>query len=168
MFYMSFFNQNSRPNNRNTDRDNRDYFDRRGEERRMFPAVCAQCNRDCQVPFQPDGSKPILCSNCYGKSQGGFENKRPSYNNDRRPTLYDRNPQPKVFEQNPKQVSNQTNELLVSINAKLEKILNLMSGTVSPKAPKEIKEILSDLPEAVAPKKVTKKKKTVVAEVVDQ
>lgn len=34
-------------------------------EREMFPAVCAQCGKDTQVPFQPSGDKPVYCSDCY-------------------------------------------------------------------------------------------------------
>jgi CxxC-x17-CxxC domain-containing protein len=36
----------------------------------MFPAVCAQCGKDTQVPFQPRGDKPVYCSDCY-RSQPG-------------------------------------------------------------------------------------------------
>jgi|SRR3990172_8933273 len=35
--------------------------------RQMFSAVCAQCGKDTQVPFQPRGDKPVYCSDCYRK-----------------------------------------------------------------------------------------------------
>jgi len=31
----------------------------------MFPAVCAECGKDTQVPFEPRGDKPVYCSDCY-------------------------------------------------------------------------------------------------------
>ncbi len=34
-------------------------------ERQMYPAVCAQCGKETQVPFQPRGDKPVYCSDCY-------------------------------------------------------------------------------------------------------
>jgi CxxC-x17-CxxC domain-containing protein len=34
-------------------------------EREMFPAVCAQCGKDTEVPFQPRGDKPVYCSDCF-------------------------------------------------------------------------------------------------------
>jgi CxxC-x17-CxxC domain-containing protein len=34
-------------------------------ERQMYPAVCDDCGRDTQVPFQPTGNKPIYCSDCF-------------------------------------------------------------------------------------------------------
>ncbi len=45
-------------------------FDR-GDRPAMFKATCAECGRDCEVPFKPNGSKPVLCSNCFGKPEGG-------------------------------------------------------------------------------------------------
>lgn len=38
---------------------------RRPERREMFSAVCDKCGRDCQVPFEPRGDKPIYCSDCF-------------------------------------------------------------------------------------------------------
>ncbi len=35
--------------------------------RQMFPAVCAQCGKETQVPFQPRGDKPVYCRDCYVK-----------------------------------------------------------------------------------------------------
>jgi len=38
-----------------------------GQRRQMFPAVCAECGKDTQVPFEPRGDKPVYCSDCYRK-----------------------------------------------------------------------------------------------------
>lgn len=35
------------------------------QERQMFPAVCATCGKDTEVPFQPNGEKPVYCRDCY-------------------------------------------------------------------------------------------------------
>ena len=37
--------------------------------RRMFPAVCAACGIDTEVPFEPTMGRPVYCSQCY-KSVG--------------------------------------------------------------------------------------------------
>ncbi len=42
-------------------------------ERKMFPAVCAQCGKDTQVPFEPRSDRPVYCSDC-------FESQRSSRN----------------------------------------------------------------------------------------
>jgi len=33
--------------------------------RQMFPAVCAQCGKDTEVPFEPREGRPVYCSECY-------------------------------------------------------------------------------------------------------
>ena len=33
--------------------------------REMFPAVCARCGAETQVPFEPRGVRPVYCSACY-------------------------------------------------------------------------------------------------------
>jgi CxxC-x17-CxxC domain-containing protein len=38
-----------------------------GSTRQMFPAVCAQCGKDTQVPFEPRSERPVYCSDCYTK-----------------------------------------------------------------------------------------------------
>lgn len=41
-----------------------------GGERQMYPAVCASCGKQTEVPFQPRGDRPVYCSDCF-RSQGG-------------------------------------------------------------------------------------------------
>jgi CxxC-x17-CxxC domain-containing protein len=36
-------------------------------QREMFPATCAQCGKDTEVPFQPREGRPVYCSDCYNK-----------------------------------------------------------------------------------------------------
>ncbi|MDO8578130.1 MAG: zinc-ribbon domain containing protein [Dehalococcoidales bacterium] len=35
--------------------------------RQMFPAVCGECGKETQVPFEPRQGKPVYCSECYSK-----------------------------------------------------------------------------------------------------
>jgi CxxC-x17-CxxC domain-containing protein len=37
--------------------------------RQMFPATCAQCGKQTEVPFNPRGDKPVYCRDCYTKSR---------------------------------------------------------------------------------------------------
>lgn len=34
-------------------------------QRQMYPAVCANCGAETQVPFQPSGDRPVYCSDCF-------------------------------------------------------------------------------------------------------
>ncbi|MBD3247260.1 hypothetical protein GF378_01420 [Candidatus Pacearchaeota archaeon] len=42
---------------------------RRRRNRQMHDATCAECGRDCQVPFKPTGDKPVYCKECYSKKR---------------------------------------------------------------------------------------------------
>jgi CxxC-x17-CxxC domain-containing protein len=49
-----------------------------GGPKELFDAVCANCGKTCQVPFRPNGKKPVFCNDCFkkmnpagGGSQGG-------------------------------------------------------------------------------------------------
>ena len=35
--------------------------------RQLYGAVCAQCGKDCEVPFEPRDGRPVYCSDCYRK-----------------------------------------------------------------------------------------------------
>ncbi|MDD2656033.1 MAG: hypothetical protein PHQ18_00465 [Patescibacteria group bacterium] len=56
---------------------------RDGDRPTMHPAVCEECGNDCEVPFKPTGSRPVFCSNCFGKQQGDFAPKRREFGGDR-------------------------------------------------------------------------------------
>ena len=38
-----------------------------GGSRQMFPAVCAECGKNTEVPFEPRGDKPVYCRDCFQK-----------------------------------------------------------------------------------------------------
>lgn len=47
-------------------------------ERIMYKAVCADCNKACEVPFKPSGDRPVYCKECFAsrKSKAHFSVKR--------------------------------------------------------------------------------------------
>ena len=52
------------------DRDRR--FDRRRggydrPPREMHPITCADCGKEDEVPFKPDGNRPVYCRECFQK-----------------------------------------------------------------------------------------------------
>jgi CxxC-x17-CxxC domain-containing protein len=36
-------------------------------DRVLHKAVCADCKKECQVPFKPTGDRPVYCKECFGK-----------------------------------------------------------------------------------------------------
>ena len=48
------------------------YNERRGRgydrgPREMHDVTCADCGVETQVPFKPDGTRPVYCRECYQK-----------------------------------------------------------------------------------------------------
>jgi len=35
--------------------------------RKMFKAICSECGKECEVPFQPTEGKPVFCRECFAK-----------------------------------------------------------------------------------------------------
>ena len=33
--------------------------------RQMYPATCANCGKETEVPFQPRGTRPVYCRDCF-------------------------------------------------------------------------------------------------------
>ncbi|HEY9686621.1 MAG TPA: CxxC-x17-CxxC domain-containing protein [Coleofasciculaceae cyanobacterium] len=43
-----------------------------GAPRQLYDAVCAGCGIQTQVPFQPKGSKPVYCRDCFQASRSYY------------------------------------------------------------------------------------------------
>ena len=80
-------------------------FNDRGGDREMHSAVCSNCGKNCEVPFEPTGSKPVYCFDCFKKMGGGRQD-RGSRRDESRP---------------------QNNEQLDAINRKVDKILEILT-----------------------------------------
>lgn len=137
-----------------------------GDERRpdMHKATCAECSKTCEVPFRPNGEKPVYCSDCFGAMKGG--NDRPDARSNFPKKEYgDRNDRNASY-QKPEQVRENRDprieELkseLAKANSKLDRLMDLVRANgripaegVSKEAPKA--EVAKAKPE---PKKVEKK-----------
>ena len=38
-----------------------------GAQQKMYTAICADCGKECTVPFEPRGDRPIYCRECFAK-----------------------------------------------------------------------------------------------------
>ena len=115
-----------------------------GGDREMFQATCASCGNSCEVPFRPTGSKPVYCNDCFKKNapQDDRGGDRRSDSRDSRPSRDFSAPAPRPS----------SGPDMSGINAKLDKIIELLSQN-APKAPKKEKAVIveeslpADLPE---------------------
>lgn len=48
-------------------------------DRVMYKAVCADCSKECEVPFKPSGNRPVYCKECFSKRRDDnpFKEDRP-------------------------------------------------------------------------------------------
>jgi len=72
----------------------------------MHDVTCDKCGKECQVPFKPSGDKPVLCSDCFRKSEGSSGRNFGS--------------------RSPRQSGGMSSEELSKINAKLDKIIKAL------------------------------------------
>lgn len=40
-------------------------------ETKLYQAICADCNRECEVPFKPNQDRPVYCKECFSSRKGG-------------------------------------------------------------------------------------------------
>jgi CxxC-x17-CxxC domain-containing protein len=38
-----------------------------GGQREMHKAICAECKKECEVPFKPRDDRPVYCKDCFSK-----------------------------------------------------------------------------------------------------
>src|SRR6266849_215127 len=85
---MGNFNRNGSDRGRNFGRPN--FGGRSSERPTMHQAVCSNCGKSCQVPFEPTNGKPIYCSDCFEANGGGSNNRRSDSRGPRRSNFDDK------------------------------------------------------------------------------
>lgn len=91
--------------------------DDRGMDRpESFDATCANCGKDCRVPFRPNGRKPVYCSNCFTKDEGD------------KPSFREREGRPSS---NSGMDTRRLEEQLRTVNMKLDTIMKLLNAKVA-------------------------------------
>lgn len=108
----------------------------------LHPATCESCKKPCEVPFKPNGDKPVYCRDCFAgrAAMGGDRSKRKDFRNDRGERNEERTFAPRAFSastnssfSNAASV-NKENEYLKKqieiMNAKLDKLTAIVEGLV--------------------------------------
>ena len=105
--------------------------DRRGGRIELFPAVCAECKKNCEVPFRPTGDKPVYCRDCFGKQRqipgrnsNGADGPRPDF---QKTAMPQREQQPEYAKPQNNDGINALKRQLDSLESKVNRVLELMS-----------------------------------------
>jgi CxxC-x17-CxxC domain-containing protein len=130
----------------------------------MHKATCADCKKTCEVPFRPNGEKPVFCRDCFGAKRGNddrggsssYESKAPAH------IWTDRNPSvPSYAKPDSKpQVSEEMKRQISDILYKLDKLTHLVEKLSEEKV--IVSEIAEEETEEVTPKKKVVAKKKVI------
>ena len=138
---------------------NRSFVNNRfnNDRQEMYNATCANCGRQCEVPFRPTGSKPVLCRDCFQKNRAS-DPRRSEQRFDRQPS--NRN-------DNVPDYATQFEQL----NAKLNKILDMLTQRtvdVSPIESSLNEKVIEDIVEEVQEEKEVSKKKPKKAKITEK
>lgn len=108
-----------------------------GGQTQMHPATCAGCKQQTEVPFKPNGEKPVYCRDCFGsqnndRDRGGNDRDRGGRNdfrgNDRAPKkTYSEGFQPRQSDGTAEGLV-RLEKQLVGIYTKLDQILKALTG----------------------------------------
>jgi CxxC-x17-CxxC domain-containing protein len=162
------FGGGDRGGNRGGDRGG--FSGNRGGERRqveMHKATCSTCGKPCEVPFRPDGSKPVLCSECFGKNRSDDRNgveRRDNFSNDRGARKPERTFDAPRAERGPSPDFKALTEQIKVLESKMHEVLELLKETPKQSAPKPV--VASTEVEVTATKVRKPKKETVAKKVV--
>ncbi len=103
---------------RGGDRGGRPSF---GDRPTMHKTTCSECGNIAEVPFKPNGDKPVLCSNCFGggdrgdRSRGGDRGGVRSFGD-----------KPRSSQSNGGADFSKLKEEMSTLNSKLDTLINLM------------------------------------------
>ncbi len=112
-----------------------------GDRPMMHEATCSACGNSCQVPFRPNGRKPIFCSACFEKQGGGASNER-TFDKPRFSSREDRAPRFGGDDSAAQKINENLRDQLREVNAKLDRILRALDKNEAPK--KGFKDFSSD------------------------
>lgn len=116
---------------------------RDGGQSEMFTATCSDCGNECQVPFRPNGSKPVYCNNCFSSKRDGYSNDfaagAPKHRSQQPDTFSFGAPAPKQTPTQPTataQSDKRIDELkkqVDALSAKIDKLLHIAQNGPQPK-----------------------------------
>ncbi|MBU0572093.1 hypothetical protein KKH23_00675 [Patescibacteria group bacterium] len=145
---MGNYNRNNRSGGGGYGGGGGDFRRRDSGQRQMHKAVCDECGNSCEVPFRPSGDKPIYCSSCFEKKEGGSP---------RRPTRRGSGGSDFGKRDN---TNKQLLEQVSSLNTKLDRILNVLESGGKKKSTPKIIKAKKVVIKAVAKNKKIKPKST--------
>ncbi len=94
----------------------------------LHKATCTQCGKACEVPFRPDGSKPVLCGACFTDRNDSSFRSQSSNRSDYKPnrSYGAGNAAPRPERSNAELM--QITKRLTMLEAKVSQLINMVSA----------------------------------------
>lgn len=97
----------------------------------VYKTICSVCNKPCEVPFKPNGKKPVFCDTCFSHTK---EVATPTYKKGKEKMIFD-TPENFVAPTYTGKPHEQSTDVkiadlkreLSSANAKLDKLIDLFN-----------------------------------------
>jgi len=122
------------------------------DRQEMFSAVCANCGKQCEVPFRPTGNKPVLCRDCFQNNRGS-DSRRPERGSFDRPQ----------FNREDNQSRTNYQAQFDALNEKMDRILSLLTPPqteeVAPLESEISDQVIEEIAEEVQAEEIEKKPK---------
>jgi CxxC-x17-CxxC domain-containing protein len=150
---------------------NRDNVEGDRREGGSFKAVCSKCGKQCELPFKPNGTRPVYCAQCF-RTNKPFENERSHDRSAERNFDKPRDENRHSYD-NRRSVPRDYKNEFETLNAKLDRILKMITPANMPKLAPTMEQVVpvkeapqaEEKPAAVAkPKKKAKALKKTIAE----
>ncbi len=136
------------------------YENRGPKEMQLFATTCTTCGKSCEVPFRPDGTKPVLCRDCFAQKNaspsngGNFE--RRERNDERKPERVFDAPKPHSTAVTKVELVQLTSQVM-ALETKVNELLAIVkSNHAKHEVVKEVE--VAKVPEAKVKKEVVAKK----------
>ena len=150
--------------------------DRRGgfggdREVTMHKATCADCGKECEVPFKPSGDKPVFCSDCFrnkrdDSDRGGDRGERRDFGSREPRREFNSRPERSSFSR-PAPSNEDTKKQFAELNTKIDRLIGVVEKLLEGKTGAKSEAKVEDKKEVEKPLVVTKAaKKTTLKSVV--
>jgi CxxC-x17-CxxC domain-containing protein len=140
------------------------YENRGPKDVQLFAATCTTCGKSCEVPFRPDGTKPVLCRDCFAQKNaspsngGNFE--RRERTDERKPERSYEAPRVPVTPGVTKAELVQLTSQIIALEAKVTELLVIVKSNQTKQETVKTPEVSEAAP---VKKKTVKVKKEAVA-----
>lgn len=97
----------------------------------MHRATCAECRQSCEVPFRPNGDRPVLCNECFGGKRDNDRGGRSDFGD--RPVRKEFNDRPSSSFSKPVQHTDDLKKQISELNTKVDRLIALVEKSVKTK-----------------------------------